>query len=1103
MADHPIPSVETPGNDLLNKLEEQKERHLQEAWPGPSQRLSMAPVSATPGFKDDEGEWSDYNSESESIRDNFETQGISQEELDLWSKKAPKDQKLRSALTSPGKSKRKHSDTEGHGDNDLAVRMLAGLVAADANRRGGDPRVAQLVNQQLSNAIVPRQKSNTDLPDTVGSGDNDFATQMLTELMADANKQRLDPKSSKEINHFVRRHIFCREQSLGQYTTSQRRNFERDVYDYARAMKLPKAQARQAKINARALCGEEAYDSDESKLDPEEADDSAALLTSQSSSRSKHQLDLPGLPCTENGNTRENGALGLEKLRKRRTSSASDQRGKRIKVNGHTSPRIHMQDHSRISVKPEVSLNFEAQNDNEVSLSRLDGSRNPDQLQTEIKVLDSQDKDKNDRKGKQDERSGRTNKVNLTSNSVGRTKIPEEIQEDYEDFLCKIDEERCRFGYIIDKDLRPSKEQRKRIGKLNGAIIAVRDFANAQLREAADDGALPYIYLDGILAGLRPITFGTVVAEQHSERVGMSFEQEWQANQVISELEKGRDYWSDVLLNLYKADKLRAVDLKGRNAGKRRTPVKGKEGQTEKAETDEKSIIHGSGFLRSDDSAGMTAADEGVSFQTSVNGELDDAKLRSRQMLHGAEYDGGPILSLRGGASNDMQEVEIDLDAHSMDTSFEAPGFEITSARSSLAALEAAAQRLTKAAETLRTSIGCSVTSTSTGHQASSAESSPLSSLPASPRSSPRTPTPVRFVVHEDVQASFSSPLSQDPATPSKRALDYPDSVQRGREKPETKGSAKRKRGATASVSGLTPLKRQSSSKTSPYFLPSPKPPREQVSCIPFPPLSSTSFGLVQESLASNPFHLLIAVIFLNKTRGAVAMPIFYTFITRFPDPSSLAAAEHSEVVTYFQNLGLQNQRAKKCIALAKAWLVHPPTKGKRWRRLHYPMLGDGKAIKGSDEPIADETEDPRIAWEIGHLPGIGAYGIDSWRIFCRDELRGLGTSALPKLVEADEDTKRKIAEEELTKEWASVLPTDKELRAYLRWRWLRLGWEWNPKTGEKKRAEEKTIKAAMDGGVICEGGKDSTLESRTTKREIRQMGSLYKAEHDEGSPPR
>ncbi|KAL8935485.1 MAG: hypothetical protein Q9211_004682 [Gyalolechia sp. 1 TL-2023] len=349
--------------------------------------------------------------------------------------------------------------------------------------------------------------------------------------------------------------------------------------------------------------------------------------------------------------------------------------------------------------------------------------------------------------------------------------------------------------------------------------------------------------------------------------------------------------------------------------------------------------------------------------------------------------------------------------------------------------------------------------------------------------------------VKRQLPSTKSSPLSTAPSSPQ-----WPTPSRRNI-KPKTEGASGRKQDATQkNLSHLTPHKQpRSSLKTSPYFLPSPKPPCEAVSCIPFPPLLSTSFGLVQESFASNPFHLLIAVIFLNKTRGAVAMPVFYAFITRFPHPASLAAADLDEVVGFFQNLGLQNQRAKKCIALAKAWLVHPPAKGRRWRRLHYPKVGDGKDIKGNGEAIGDETEDTRVAWEVGHLPGIGAYGIDSWRIFCRDQLRGFGTAALPALpADGSEESRKEVEDEEMKKEWTRVLPMDKELRAYLRWRWLRLGWEWDPKTGERKRAEEKVVRGAEGGGVICEGDRGWSLGSEAKQDEIRKMGYLCGSEEEE-----
>jgi hypothetical protein len=48
----------------------------------------------------------------------------------------------------------------------------------------------------------------------------------------------------------------------------------------------------------------------------------------------------------------------------------------------------------------------------------------------------------------------------------------------------------------------------------------------------------------------------------------------------------------------------------------------------------------------------------------------------------------------------------------------------------------------------------------------------------------------------------------------------------------------------------------------------------------------------------------------------------------------------------------------------------------------------------------------------------MGAYAIDSYRIFYRDRLRGVDVS------------------DGVEEEWKRVVPTDKELKLYLDWRW-------------------------------------------------------------------
>ncbi|KAL2402465.1 hypothetical protein ABEF95_001812 [Exophiala dermatitidis] len=314
----------------------------------------------------------------------------------------------------------------------------------------------------------------------------------------------------------------------------------------------------------------------------------------------------------------------------------------------------------------------------------------------------------------------------------------------------------------------------------------------------------------------------------------------------------------------------------------------------------------------------------------------------------------------------------------------------------------------------------------------------------------------------------------------------------------------------------------------SPYF---PHPHKHRptfLSTLPFPPLSHDTFGLMQERLAHDPFRLLIATIFLNKTPGERAMPVFYQLMTKYPTPKALAEATVADITPIIYGLGFQNQRATKCVAMAKAWLANPPQRGKRYRKLNYPRKGDGKDVR-EDEVLDDDAHDHRVAWEISHLPGLGPYSHDSWRIFCRDELRGVKAKkqdqdtgreaqkpsqvpAKAELVEkeggqadADPDPVPAVsvtAEKATTRsaetgaedavggtdvhegsseaaasdafapfepEWKRVVPLDKELRAYLTWMWLKEGWVWNKETGQRTKAPEELLAKARGGGIIVE----------------------------------
>ncbi|XP_073431063.1 methyl-CpG-binding domain protein 4 isoform X2 [Dendrobates tinctorius] len=140
--------------------------------------------------------------------------------------------------------------------------------------------------------------------------------------------------------------------------------------------------------------------------------------------------------------------------------------------------------------------------------------------------------------------------------------------------------------------------------------------------------------------------------------------------------------------------------------------------------------------------------------------------------------------------------------------------------------------------------------------------------------------------------------------------------------------------------------------KTSPYF--SKKalqeamdPPRRKAFCKWTPPRSP--FNLVQETLFHDPWKLLIATIFLNKTAGKMAVPVLWSFLEKYPTPDVARAADWKEMSELLQPLGLYELRAKTIVRFSDEYLT------KKWR---YPI----------------------------ELHGIGKYGNDSYRIFCVNE---------------------------------------------------------------------------------------------------------------------
>ena len=203
-------------------------------------------------------------------------------------------------------------------------------------------------------------------------------------------------------------------------------------------------------------------------------------------------------------------------------------------------------------------------------------------------------------------------------------------------------------------------------------------------------------------------------------------------------------------------------------------------------------------------------------------------------------------------------------------------------------------------------------------------------------------------------------------------------------------------------------------------------------------PVSETRFGLVQEALVQDVetwgretlYALCVQAILWNQTHGRMALPVLRTILAQYPDPASLAVAELEVLTSILQPIGMHNRRARRLIALAQTWLVAPPHPSRRYRRAAYPDNSPGAGWRqiGAKE-VLDAADERQDAYEIAHLPGIGAYALDSYRIFYRDVLRGVDPASG-------------------AEEWRQVVPSDKPLQAWLSWRWAKEGQAYDSNTG-------------------------------------------------------
>jgi len=112
-------------------------------------------------------------------------------------------------------------------------------------------------------------------------------------------------------------------------------------------------------------------------------------------------------------------------------------------------------------------------------------------------------------------------------------------------------------------------------------------------------------------------------------------------------------------------------------------------------------------------------------------------------------------------------------------------------------------------------------------------------------------------------------------------------------------------------------------------------------------------FNLVQESLYTDPWKLLVATIFLNKTNNKVSIPILWKFFDRWPVAEAASKGDPCEMAEMLQPMGLNKLRAKTIVRFSSEFL--------------------------------------NLVWSYPiELHGIGKYGNDSYKIFCLGEWRNV-----------------------------------------------------------------------------------------------------------------
>ncbi|KAF8684927.1 histidine acid phosphatase family [Rhizoctonia solani] len=235
---------------------------------------------------------------------------------------------------------------------------------------------------------------------------------------------------------------------------------------------------------------------------------------------------------------------------------------------------------------------------------------------------------------------------------------------------------------------------------------------------------------------------------------------------------------------------------------------------------------------------------------------------------------------------------------------------------------------------------------------------------------------------------------------------------------------------------------------------------------------------LIQESVCDDPWKIIIATTLLNKTKGKATVPVFWELIERWPTPTALAQVAAPSLTELLRPLGTQSIRTSRLMRLSNAYVMHPPN-------LPSPPAPTSRTTKfypgTTKEYRAIQQTSP-----IAHLPFVGPYAIDSFRIFS-PALSGGGAGARVKeqlgriacLAELGQSSRSEddfdetpdwynpsslCSPDDEGEEWRNVWPEDKQLRRYLVWRWAIDGVEYNPEARIRHPADWSYLNRLIRG---------------------------------------